>query len=102
MADNLPDNVAHCAFSLNYTHISNHDVIDVIKNLKPSEAFGFDQISHILLKKSLIILTLPVYTLFDKSFHLGQCPDNLKWLMLYQYLKVKILVLLTTIVQCLY
>ena len=53
MADNLPDNVTHCASSLDNIHISNQDVIDVIKNLKPNKTFGFDQISHILLKESL-------------------------------------------------
>ena len=50
MADNLPDNVTRCASSLDNIHISNQDVIDVTKNLKPNKACGFDQISHILLK----------------------------------------------------
>ena len=75
MADNLPDNVTRCASSLDNIHISNQDVIDVIKNLKPNKACGFDQISHILLKESLISLALPISTLFNKSLNLGQFPD---------------------------
>ena len=75
MADNLPDNVTHCASSLDIIHISNQDVIGVIKNLKPNKACGFDQISHILLKESLISLALPISTLFDKSLNQGQFPD---------------------------
>ena len=78
MADNLPDNVTRCASSLDNIHISNQDVIDVIKNLKPNKACGFDQISHILLKESLISLTLPISTLFNKSLNQGQFPDNWK------------------------
>ena len=78
MVDNLPDNVTHCASSLDDIHVSNQDVIDVIQNLKPNKACGFDQISHISLIESLSILALPISTLFNKSLNLGQFPDNWK------------------------
>ena len=50
MADNLPDDITHCASSLD-NNIPNQDLF----NLKPHTACGFDQISHILLKESLTI-----------------------------------------------
>ncbi len=63
---------------LNYVHVTEKDISDVIKSLKLNKSSGPDRISHKLLKYVADTVSLPLCVLFNMSLARGIFPARWK------------------------
>ena len=67
-----------CKSSLFLYSTHNHEIIKIVKNLKPSKSSGHDGISSYLLKHIINYIATPLSHIFNLSLSTGKCPNALK------------------------
>ena len=55
-----------------------HEILNIVRSLKPSKSTGHDGISVHLLKKIIYNIALPLSHIFNISLTSGICPNSLK------------------------
>ena len=67
-----------CAASFNFTYILPHDIVKIIRNLRPKSNAGDDNISTKLLKEIEHVISRPLSIIINESLCTGIFPDKLK------------------------
>jgi hypothetical protein len=68
----------NCSHRLNLT-VSRHEIEKVIKSLKPSNSYGYDQISVTIIKESSPFICAPLTRICNQSLLSGIFLDHLKY-----------------------
>ena len=80
--DDDGSDVPHCDcrtdHNLSSIHITEEDIIDIIKPLNIKKASGIDEISHLMLRNTVQTVYKPLYLLFTKSLELCVYPSTWK------------------------
>ena len=80
--DDDGSDVPHCDcrtdHNLSSIHITEEDIIDIIKSLNIKKASGIDEISHLMLRNTVQTVYKPLYLLFTKSLELCVYPSTWK------------------------
>ena len=74
----LPNNIIEPAVKLENIRLTQQDILDILLNLNPNKASGFDQISPRMLKCTAHSIHVPLTRLFNMSLQEGIYPQSWK------------------------
>ena len=64
---------------IKFNYASRHEIEKIIKSLKSSNSYGYDEISVTILKESSPFISSPLTKIFNQSLSTGNFPEYLKY-----------------------